>query len=65
MLFNNRYGVGFNNVEGIMLRITSGPIYAFNAYNELLRLDRPRFHLACLSLLNKVADWYLESVEKK
>jgi hypothetical protein len=58
VLLNNRFGIGFENILEFASVLTSGTVYAFNCYWELLKIPNPDLHLKSLELLNSIANWY-------
>ncbi len=60
LLYNNRFGIGYENVLNLLSCITQTTVYAFNCYWDLLRIEKPLLHLETLKLINAIADWHWE-----
>jgi hypothetical protein len=60
LLYNNRYGMGFDNVEDILISLGKKPIYAFNCYKKLFRIDNPTLHIESLRIFNAMCTWFWE-----
>lgn len=63
LLYNNRYGMGFDNIEEILIYLDKYPIYAFNCYNELLKISNPALHIESLRIFNAMCTWFWEYME--
>lgn len=60
VLYNNRYGIGFENVEKIAVLIKSQSIYSFNCDNELFKINNPLLRIKSLRLFTTICDWFWE-----
>jgi hypothetical protein len=65
ILFNNRYGYDYQNIEDIILALTDKSFFAFNNMSELLVLTNPYVRKNNRQLLESLADWYWEHLNEK
>ncbi|NOU66737.1 hypothetical protein GC096_22075 [Paenibacillus sp. LMG 31461] len=65
LLYNNRYGIDYENVLEIMSSITEKELYVFNSYWELLRIDNPNLHIKSLKLMKAMSEWHWENIESR
>lgn len=65
VLYNNRYGMGFDNIEKILNSINEKNIYAFNCYDQLFEIENPTLHIESLSIFKAMCDWFWEYMEQK
>lgn len=62
LLYNNRYGMGYSNVEEILYKIANRPFYAFNSYSELLEVNNPALHIESLKMIDQASSWFWEKL---
>ncbi|AUI37188.1 hypothetical protein GK107_15325 [Geobacillus thermoleovorans] len=67
VLYNNRFGAGYENVEEIIERISPDVHYVFNSYMELYRINNLALKKESIQLYRQICNWYWEysMVERK
>lgn len=65
MLYNNRDGLGYENIIEILTAITKDCLYVFNSYDELYRMENPQLYRNSLMLLTSVSEWFWEHAEER
>lgn len=58
ILYNNRVGVGYRNIDEVMLKIKSTGYWAFNDNNEFMYVDNPERKNQNEILLEQIYDWH-------
>ncbi|KJE27222.1 hypothetical protein LG52_3220 [Geobacillus kaustophilus] len=60
VLYNNRFGTGYENVEEIVERISPDVYYAFNSYMELYKVNNLTLKKESIQLYRQICNWYWE-----
>ena len=56
-MINNKYGVGNENVEEILLQLTDQNINVADASGKLFVIDNPQLHMTNLKIFSLISDW--------
>lgn len=60
ILYNNRFGTGYENVEQIVETISTDSYYAFNSYLELYKVNNLALKKESAKLYKQICNWYWE-----
>lgn len=60
LLYNNRFGNSYENVEEIVHFLSDDNIYAFNSQNEFLSIKGFKLREKSIDGLNSLIDWFWE-----
>jgi Predicted nucleic-acid-binding protein (contains the HHH domain) len=63
ILYNNRFGMGYENLEEIVAAVKEDSFLAFNSYEMLYKINYPAVHIQNLKLYNQICDWFWEYIK--
>lgn len=63
LLYNNKTGFGYENLEEIIIRINEKEYYAFNCYSTLFKIESPIMKLKSRKTYNEICNWFWEYIE--